>query len=149
MGDHVTPEQVAPITQFIVDGYLKKQWDRVVVVSMHFASALRQEPHITRVLPIDYNHIKGIIQETIPTTGRFADIIKESVGTTKEKPETKEYLVEPSPKVVLKSLAQHLLSMQLYHIILEANASEHSARRMAMKTASDNASELLTMLRGK
>jgi len=54
----------------------------------------------------------------------------------------KEYLVEPSSKKVLQKLSEHLIFMQFYHLILEANASEHSARRMAMKTASDNASDL-------
>ena len=41
-----------------------------------------------------------------------------------------------------QKLAEHLFFMQVYHLILEANASEHSARRMAMKTASDNAKDL-------
>ncbi|MDP3882704.1 MAG: FoF1 ATP synthase subunit gamma, partial [Candidatus Staskawiczbacteria bacterium] len=43
---------------------------------------------------------------------------------------------------VLDKLVKHLFFMQMYHLILEANASEHSARRMAMKTASDNAKDL-------
>jgi F-type H+-transporting ATPase subunit gamma len=55
-------------------------------------------------------------------------------------------LIEPGGTLgrekVLENLAKHLLFIQLYHLILEANASEHSARRMAMKTASDNASDL-------
>jgi F-type H+-transporting ATPase subunit gamma len=54
--------------------------------------------------------------------------------------------------VVLESVMPHLLSMQLYHIVLEANASEHSARRVAMKTASDNAeglSQELTLIYNK
>jgi len=141
-GDYTTPEQVEPIAKFIIDGYSKKEWDRVVIVSMHFRSALKQEPHVRRVLPVDFDHIKELIEEIIPTTGRFADLIKEQnlVFTTNK--ETKEYLIEPSSKVVLQDLAKHLLFMQIYHLILEANAAEHSARRMAMKTASDNASEL-------
>jgi F-type H+-transporting ATPase subunit gamma len=63
-----------------------------------------------------------------------------------------DYLIEPSPSVVLKELAPHLVEMQIYHLILEANASEHAARRMAMKSASDNAKELtedLTMMYNK
>ena len=64
----------------------------------------------------------------------------------------KEYIIEPSPKEVLEELAPKLLKIRLYHAILEANASEHSARRVAMKNASDNASELsgeLTMVYNK
>ena len=52
------------------------------------------------------------------------------------------YIIEPSPEEVLNDLMPHLLRMKIYDFVLEANASEHSARMVAMKTASDNASEL-------
>ena len=55
---------------------------------------------------------------------------------------TATIIIEPSPAEVLAELAPKLLETRLYHIILEANASEHSARRMAMKNASENANEL-------
>ena len=53
-----------------------------------------------------------------------------------------EYIFEPSPKELIEGLIDHLVRMQVYHLVLEANASEHSARMVAMKTASDNAKEL-------
>lgn len=159
VGDYTAPEQVHPIVDFLVQGYLiggeKKWptsnafgvagagWDRVVVVSTHFRSALKQEPHVRRILPIDFDHIKETVQEIIPERGKFADLIKEhQINFVPDKAKLKEYLIEPSPKEVLKKLAEHLFFIQVYHLILEANASEHSARRMAMKTASDNASDL-------
>ncbi len=142
VGDFTTPEQVQPVADFLVNGYLEKQWDRVVIFSTHFKSALKQEPMVRRVLPISFDYIKETIQEIIPTTGKFAEIIKEQnlAFTAAKKPA--DYLIEPSPAKVLENLAKHLLFMQVYHVILEANASEHSARRLAMKTASDNASDL-------
>ncbi len=143
VGDHTTPEQVEPLTHFIIQGYLEKKWDRVVVISTHFRSALRQEAHVRRILPVDFDHIKETVQELVPQTGKFADLIKEhNINFINGKKEEKEYLIEPSPEAVLENLAKHLLFMQMYQLILEANASEHSARRMAMKTASDNASDL-------
>ena len=159
VGDYVTAEQVKPLVDFIIDGYLgnpltgskgasqagsgQAKWDRVIVFSTHFRSALKQEPHVRRVLPVDFDHVKEIINEIVPTTGKFADLIKEqNISFDSDKNAAQEYLIEPSPKVVLENLAKHLLFMQMYHLILEANASEHAARRMAMKTASDNASDL-------
>lgn len=143
VGDYTTPEQVRPIVDFIVDGFLEKKWDRVIVVSTHFRSALKQEPHVRRILPIDFNHLADTVKEIIPERGRFADLIKEQhISFVPEKSKLNEYLIEPSPEKVLESLAKHLFFVQVYHLVLEANASEHSARRMAMKTASDNASEL-------
>ena len=147
-GDYTTPEQIEPITNVIVDGYLKNpavggaSWDKVVIVSMHFASALRQEPHIRKALPIDFDGIQETVQEIIPQTGKFAELIKEQNLNFVADKNITEYLIEPSPEMVLENLAKHLFFMQVYHLILEANASEHSARRLAMKTASDNASEL-------
>ncbi|MFH1968538.1 MAG: FoF1 ATP synthase subunit gamma [bacterium] len=142
-GDFTTPEQVQPITDFIVQGYLDKKWDRVIVVSTHFISALKQEPHVRRVLPIDFDHIAETVRQMIPERGKFADLIKEhSINFVPDKSRLKEYLIEPSPEKVLKKLAKHLFFMQFYQLILEANASEHSARRLAMKTASDNAKDL-------
>jgi len=142
VGDFTTPEQVKPVTDFITDGYLEKKWDRVIVISTHFRSALKQEPHVRRILPIDADHLADTIARIIPERGKFADLIKEyKISFTPKKGE-KEYLIEPSPEKVLHNLTKHLFFMQMYHLILEANASEHSARRMAMKTASDNASDL-------
>ena len=143
VGDFITPEQVQPLADFITQGYLNKDFDRVIVVSTHFRSALKQEPHVRRILPIDFDHIADTIKEIIPERGKFADLIKEyKIDFVPDKSKLKEYLIEPTPKFVLERLAKHLFFMQIYHLILEANASEHSARRMAMKTASDNASDL-------
>ncbi len=143
VGDCTAPEQVAPLTEFIIKGYLDKKWDRVIIISTHFRSALKQEPHVRRVLPIDFDHIADTIKQIIPERGKFADLIKEhSINFVPDKAKLKEYTIEPSSEKVLEKLAEHLFFMQVYHLILEANASEHSARRMAMKTASDNAAEL-------
>jgi F-type H+-transporting ATPase subunit gamma len=151
VGDYTTPEQVHPLTEFLVQGYLanpsnpsgQAKWDRVVVISTHFRSALKQETHVRRVLPIDFDHIKETVLQIIPERGKFAELIKEhQISFVPDKAKLKQYLIEPSPAEVLQKLAEHLFFVQIYHLILEANASEHSARRMAMKTASDNASDL-------
>lgn len=143
VGDYTTPEQVKPLADFIIDGYVKQEWDRVVVFSTHFTSALKQEALVRRVLPVDFNHIRETVLEIVPKSGKFADLIREQqLDFTAARPDAAPYVIEPSAKAVLEDLAKHLLFMQTYHLILEANASEHSARRMAMKTASDNAFDL-------
>ena len=143
VGDFTTIEQVRPITEYIGKGFIDGKWDRVIVVSTHFRSALKQEPHVRRVLPIDFEHIRETVQEIIPERGKFADAIKTcQINFIPDKSKLREYKIEPSSEEVLTRLAKHLFFVQFYHLVLEANASEHSARRMAMKTASDNASEL-------
>ena len=150
VGDFTTAEQVQPLTDFLVEGYLKKDWDKVIVFSTHFKSALKQESLSREVLPVSFTSIKETVKEIIPDKGKFAEIIREQgISFINEAVSAKgyggprqEYLIEPSAKGVLDNLVKHLFSMQMYHLILEANASEHAARRLAMKTASDNASDL-------
>ncbi len=151
VGDFTTPEQVQPLTEFLANGYLgnpstgsgEPKWDKVIIFSTHFKSALKQEPLIREVLPVDFDLIEKTLKEIVPERGKFADLIKEhNISFVSDKAKAKEYLIEPSVKKVLDKLVKHLFFMQVYHLILEANASEHSARRMAMKTASDNAKDL-------
>ncbi|MDO8436111.1 MAG: ATP synthase F1 subunit gamma [bacterium] len=138
VGDFTLPEQTNQISDFISKGYLEKKWDEVVVFSTYFKSALKQEVLARKIFPIELSSIKKTIEELIPETGKFSEIRKEI--KLEEKPA--DYLIEPSSKVLLSKLAWHLARMRFYHLILETNASEHAARRMAMKNASDNAAEL-------
>lgn len=139
VGDFTKPEEAEPVADFLVQGYLKQNFDSVVVFFTTFVTALRQDAVAREFLPISYEAIKQSVEETIPRAGRYSDYAKsESFFEEKER----EYIIEPSPKEVLEKLAPALLKTRIYHMILEANASEHSARRMAMKNASDNARDL-------
>ncbi len=139
VGDYTKREEVEPISNFLIEGFLKHDFDSVVVFFTTFVTALRQDAVAREFLPIGYEVIKQSIEETIPRAGRYSQYARsESFFEEKER----EYLIEPSPREVLAELAPELLKIRIYHAILEANASEHSARRVAMKNASDNASEL-------
>jgi F-type H+-transporting ATPase subunit gamma len=140
-GDSVRLAEVEPIANHLIDGYIAGRWDRVVVFSTHFMSALRQEVVMRQLLPIDFNKIRATLEEIIPETGRFSELRRKIIESRPTRPI--EYLIEPSPEVALNQLLPLLSKMQVYHLMLEANASEHSARRMAMKNASDNAGELI------
>jgi F-type H+-transporting ATPase subunit gamma len=140
LGDFSRLEEIKPLSDFLCEGYLNKKWDKVLVFSPHFRSALKQDILIRQVLPVDAEVLRETIKELIPETGRFSEMRLANGEAKNGNPI--DYLIEPSPTEVLKQLAPHLVEMQVYHLILEANASEHAARRMAMKNASDNAEEL-------
>lgn len=143
VGDFTTPEQVKPLADFLSEGYVQKKWDSVIVFSTHFRSALRQESLTRNLLPISFESIKKTVKEIVPESGKFADLMRENkIDFTSENKKPEGYLIEPSAEKVLEKLVSHLFFMQVYHFILEANASEHAARRLAMKTASDNALKL-------
>ncbi|MDO8574425.1 MAG: ATP synthase F1 subunit gamma [bacterium] len=147
VGDYATPEEVAPISQLIIDGFLSKKWDNVITISTNFISALKQEPLIRQILPVDIEKIRQTMRDIIPEHGRYANFAKDEIEKRfGHKTRETEYIFEPAAEEVINLLIPHLLKMQIYHLILEANASEHSARRVAMKNASDNAEEILEEL---
>ncbi len=149
MGDASNMLEIAPVADLLIEGYVRRDFDRVIAFFTTFVTALRQDPVMREFLPVSYEKIKESVEETIPRAGRYADYAKSESFMAGG---TKEFIIEPSPREVLDELAPKLLKIRLYHAILEANASEHSARRVAMKNASDNASELsetLTMVYNK
>ncbi|MDP2599036.1 MAG: ATP synthase F1 subunit gamma [Candidatus Liptonbacteria bacterium] len=139
VGDYTKMEEVMPISDFLVSGYLRHDFDKVTAFYATFVTALRQDAVVREFLPINYDSIKQSIEDTVPRAGRYSEYAK-SESFFGEK--SHEYIIEPSPKEVLAELAPKLLTIRMYHAILEANASEHSARRVAMKNASDNAGEI-------
>ncbi len=143
IGDFTKPEEAEPVAEYLIDGYAKHRFDSAIVFFATFVTALRQDAVFRELLPVDYEAIKRSIEDTIPRAGRYSNYAQsESFFEERER----DYLIEPSPAEVLEELAPILLKTRVYHMILEANASEHSARRVAMKNASENAGELSTGL---
>ncbi|TSC71048.1 MAG: ATP synthase F1 subunit gamma [Parcubacteria group bacterium Gr01-1014_70] len=157
-GDYTKIEDVRPLANYLISGYLEKTWDRVLVIYTNFRSALRQDVVVWELFPVTFESLKKTAEEIVPREGKYAKEFQSNMfigaGRSDEQGEPRpvtqsigwEYLIEPSPEEVLSLLVPHLVEMQIYHIILEANASEHAARRIAMKNASDNASEIVDAL---
>ncbi len=137
ISDFISPEQVSPIANRIVHEFAAERADRVVTIATNFRSALKQEPLVRNLLPLSIDGLQKTVSDIVPEHGRFSHLKQELAN----KP-AGDYIFEPNPEQIITELVPHLVKMQLYHLILEANASEHSARRLAMKNASDNAIEL-------
>ena len=135
-------DEVRPLADLLVSGFLSGIWDQVTVVSTHFRTTLRQDVVVRDVLPISTDNVQDTLKELVPEHGRFSGtentVARSTTGATWDF----EYLIEPDPKTVLDALAPDLVRIMVYDLVLEANASEHSARMVAMKNASENAEEL-------
>jgi len=143
-GDFVKLEETMPIAERILFDWQEKKYSKIVCAFTNFVSTLRQEAVIRQVLPITKKGIKEIIEGIIPRHGRYA-----KKDTKYELPNTSynyRYIFEPSREKVLNELLPLLVEIQAHYMILEANASEHSARMVAMKNASENAEEILEEL---
>jgi F-type H+-transporting ATPase subunit gamma len=114
-----------------MEDYLEKKYDKVVVVYTDFISAINQQTKIRQILPISKIDIEKQIAEM--------DSAGEEYGL--KEPEL-EYKVEPSPDEVLEYIFPRLIEMQIYHAILESNASKESSRMLAMRNATDAAGEM-------
>jgi len=119
-------EEILPIGRMAVSEFLKGEYDRVVIAFTDFVSAITQKPTVMQILPLgaDVQHETTTAPAAVPT----------------------EYKFEPDPLTVLDRLLPRLVETTIYHSILESAASEHSARMMAMKNASEAASEMIDAL---
>lgn len=141
-GDYSRLEQTLPVAQLILEGFLTHTWDRVDVVYTNFRTTLRQETVIKKILPAEEKSLEDAVHAILPEYGKYADI----TTPISDASYTYEYLFEPSPAEILEALVPQLLRMHVHQIILESNASEHSARMVAMKNASESATELISGL---
>lgn len=90
-----------------------------------------------------YHHFKSTAQQQI----RWQDWLPAHFSEEEEKrKESENFIIEPSPEIVLKELLPKVLRLGIYAVLLDTTTSEHAARILAMQTASDNANELLQEL---
>jgi F-type H+-transporting ATPase subunit gamma len=123
--------EARPIAALARDLFLKGEVDQVQIVATRFINTMAQQPIVVEFLPI--GEIKGL---KIPGAESEADLVRD----------TKEILFEPSPEAVLSYLFGHYLNIFVYRVLLEAKASEQSARMVAMTNATDNATALIKHL---
>ncbi len=124
-------EEVRAVSKVVIEDYLAKKYDKVAIVYTDYVSAINQQTKIRQVLPISKIDIEKHITEMSST-----------VSQTEIKEPKLEYKIEPSPKKVLDYIFPRLIEMQIYHAILESNASKEASRMMAMRNATDAAGEM-------
>jgi len=126
-------EDIYSIAKFISENYQTGQFKEIYLVYNHFYSTISQKPVIKTLLPF----AKDILSD----------------HKSKEKTEAKisktycyNYQFEPKPEVVLNHLLPRIIESQIYQAVLESDASEHSARMIMMKNATDAAGDLMSDL---
>jgi F-type H+-transporting ATPase subunit gamma len=111
---------VLPITRVALDGYRSGQFDQVSIVYNRYLSTTRQEVVRRQILPV------------IPPADGATGLI--------------DYILEPSAEAVLSTLLPRYVETEVYQAVLDAVASEHSARMLAMHNATQNAREVVQEL---
>lgn len=108
-------DKAREISENIVEYYYEDIFDEVYVIYNKFVSALRSDLTVKKLIPI----------------------------ARTESTESKAYIFEPSPEAILSALLPKYLNIEIYQALLENTASEHSARKNAMQSATDNAEEMI------
>ena len=129
--DKPTFADVRKIVEFLLRNYDEGNIDTIEVVYTNFINTLRQEPESIRLFPL--NDLSSMVEKL---HSRF-----QSESQTNQK-DNREILIE-NKDVVLSELASLYLKQEIFQLVLEAQASEHSARMVAMKSATDNAGTLI------
>ena len=130
--DSPTFAEARAVSRFAQEMFLKGEVDAVDIMFTNFISTLVQQPKRIPFLPV------GTIKAVTAGVGAAPQELAQQTG-----PRIDTFEFEPDEKVVLGALLPHSLNFQVHQILLEARASEHSARMVAMKNATDNAKQLI------
>ncbi len=110
---------IIPAARVVIDAYTDESVDAVYLVYPHFVSTLTQQPSVTRLLPLE------------PLEGGGTSL---------------EFIIEPSAEEIMDALLPRYVEVQLYQALLETAASAYSAQLVAMRSATDNAMDLIQAL---
>lgn len=142
--EKVSLEHVLPLVDMLRQRYLSGEVRRAYVLFTDFINALKQRAMVFQLLSIEDMQIQALLDEfQAKKSPHRADVVERAELTQA----ANSYIFEPSPRAVLDFLLNYYLELNFYHLVLEASASEHSARMLAMKSASDNAKELVEVLK--
>ena len=120
--------ETKPIGRFCMEKFARREVDKVSVLYTHFINTINQRAVLRTLLPISsFDLPKG---ESNEARGDSTDPM---IG----------YIFEPNAEVVLDVMLPYYISFQVYQMVLDARASEHSARMVAMKNATDNANQFI------
>jgi len=126
-------DEARAISRFAQDRFLAGEFNQVDVLFTNFISTLAQRPEVFSLLPI--GEIRGV------SSDHHGEELEKKLQAS-----GMEFLFEPSAERVLGALLPHHLNFRMFQVLLEAKASEHSARMVAMKNATDNADQLVKHL---
>ncbi|MEK7509733.1 MAG: ATP synthase F1 subunit gamma [Patescibacteria group bacterium] len=136
LSDSVSESEMRFVTDLVLTMHREGEIGSALVAYQNFLSTFDQKPAIRQILPIKPETIHEMVAGIVPAKGKYAGIGQGEDWT----PAT--YSIEPDIETVVNELMPKLLNIVVFHALLEAKASEHSARMVAMKSATDKAKEM-------
>jgi F-type H+-transporting ATPase subunit gamma len=136
LSEKIVYTEVKKIAEYLADAFLKGEISSLSVLYSSFVNTLVQKPLNEPLLPLQDLGIANV--------GLLgADDEAQKPAANDEDDTGADFVYEPSPGEVREKLFPVYINFNIYHMLLEARASEHSARMVAMKNATDNAKQLI------
>jgi F-type H+-transporting ATPase subunit gamma len=129
LGDRPHMDKLIGAVKVMLDGYIADRFDRLMIFYTRFLNTMKQEPVMEQLLPLSAEHIA---------------VTRESAAATPTG--TWDYIYEPDAAAVLDQVLTRYIEALIYQAVAENMASEQSARMVAMKSASDNAANVIDEL---
>lgn len=142
-------KEVYTVAKIAIDDYLSGKYDKIMVAYTDYVNAAKQIPRVKQLLPVDINaeeEYLGIVGKNTRVGLDKKFVQEKHEKNLRDDKYTYEYTFEPSPREVLDEMVPRLIEIQLFQALLEANASEHSARMTAMHQATDAANDMVDEL---
>jgi F-type H+-transporting ATPase subunit gamma len=125
-----TISSIAPINRLAIDSFLSGEVDKVFLAYTDFINIITQRPAVLGWLPlIPYETDDQVVREFVKDVPQVTSTVA-------------DYEYEPGPEAILQEIVPRFTELQLFQALLESQASEHAARMVAMRNASDNANQL-------
>jgi len=137
VSDAVSESDMREVTDTVLELHEAGEITKCAVVYQNFISTFEQEPTMRNIIPVQPEAMREIVEGIRPAKGKYAP---QKGGEKVHAPAS--YTVEPDTDSVLSVLLPKLINIAVFHALLENKASEHSARMVAMKSATDKAKEM-------
>lgn len=138
ISDEVALDDVTTVVRSITERFAAGKYRTVSIAYQSFVSTFEQDALVRQVLPLEPELLEIMVRDIVPKTGKYS--------SQEKRLDTSVYSVEPNARTVLDIIFPQLVQIMVYHALLESKASEHSARMVAMKNATDKAKELTASL---
>lgn len=125
-------KELRPVVEFLIEQFTSGKIDTIEILFPRFRNTLVQDPTLVPLIPLE--NLQQFVRERAKLEG--IELVKDS----------REIVFEPDPATILTSLMDRFIKREIYQMLLDARASEHSARMVAMKAATDNAKKLTDSL---
>jgi F-type H+-transporting ATPase subunit gamma len=138
--DRIDPALMQEILNEAARAFTAGEVDLVKIAYQNFITTFEQRPIVRQIFPLSLDELNKVVESIVPKHGQFSDL------SASAELQASSYTIEPSEEEILNTILPKLAGIFVYHALLESKASEHSARMVAMKSASDKGAEISHLL---